>query len=534
MLRRKTRQEQDLSSLRSPLESGQPGHIQAAGSGLRWLRIAQVVIALWLAFCVVRVILASISWPMVQDGAIVSYIVFLIDHGMAPYREIIETSFPGSYLAYWLGIHTFGSSALGFMLFDYTIMAAAAIAMFSISLSRKAWLAGAVGAVTLFVAHIAGNCLDSAQRDFIMAALELCGCACTFLALRRKLPVLLFFAGFAFSFATAIKPTAALFFLILFIAILRVRRQGIAIRKYVSASIIGAALAAAIVVTFLVREGSFFAFFDILGRLDAVHGSLRTTSFLGMIYNLFFKDTGRLLLLPVVLLWAAQRDLRKSFELQMLLLCVVLGMASFLVQQKGWHYHLYPFLAFESLWIALVLVETLRQPGRLRYVAGALLCVVLFLELPLGVKHSVSVDFPQDFLFALQSDLTSAGALNEDGSVQCMEMVSGCTNVLYRMKLKQATGFIADYYFFLPEKYSIVLDLRNKYLHEIEQKRPRTIVITDDVWPPVDRHHLIRSYDQINKWPDFAQYLSTNYHLAVERTESDGGLPAGYRMYVRN
>src|ERR1035437_5953267 len=93
MLRRKTRQEQDLSSLRSPLESGQPGHIQAAGSGLRWLRIAQVVIALWLAFCVVRVILASISWPMVQDGAIVSYIVFLIDHGMAPYREIIETSF---------------------------------------------------------------------------------------------------------------------------------------------------------------------------------------------------------------------------------------------------------------------------------------------------------------------------------------------------------------------------------------------------------------------------------------------------------
>ena len=530
------RSEQNLSLLGSPHQDS--GHSDENAfdhqrSTPQWLRIAQVIIALWLSFCAVKVIIASISWPVVQDGAIMSYVVFLLDHGMAPYRELIETSLPGSFLIFWLGIHTFGSSELGFKFFDFAIMAVAAIAMLSISLSRKVWLAGALGAVTLFVAHIAANCLETAQRDFIMAAFQLCGCAFTFLALRRKQSVFMFFAGFAFAYATAIKPTALLFFFIPFLAILRIRKRRIAIWRYVSAGISGAAFAAAIVVAYLVREGSFSAFFDIVGRLDAVHGAVKISSFLGMIYNLFLADTGRRLLLPVVLLWAAQRELRKSFEHQMLLLCVVIGIASFLIQQKGWHTHLYPFLAFESLWIALVLVETLRQKGRLRYIAGTLLCIVLLLQLPLGVKHSENVRFPQDFLVALQNDLTSAGALNDDGSVQCMQMTSDCIDVLYRMKLKQATGFIVDAYFFLPDRYSIVRDLRSKFLNGIEQRRPHIIVITDDVWPPV-RHHPIRGYTQINKWPDFAQYLSANYHLAVERTESDGGSPSGYRMYVRN
>jgi hypothetical protein len=495
----------------------------------KWLKTVQVLISAWLLFFVVRTGIAQIHWPVVHDGAILSYIVFLIDHGMAPYRDIVEMSFPGSYMIYWGAIHLFGPSALGFRLFDYTLMAVAAGAMMAITLPRRYWFGGVVGATSLFIAHASVSILDMAQRDLIMAVLLLCGCALTLEAIRRGRTLFIFCGGFCFSLATAIKPTALVFFLIPIVAILQWRKQGLSIWRYFRAGIAGVLIPAIVVVAFLLREGSFFAFFHILFQLDAVYAGLKAPSFQVMMLTLFRAAIPRLLLLLVALLWVGQSNLRKSFEQQIVLLGVVLGASSFLIQHKGFGYHLYPFLVFAYLWIGIVLDETLRQKGAIRFLGAAVLCFLAFWQLPHMAKAALQEGYSQDLLIALQTDLTNVGAANESGDVQCMEMTSGCINTLYRMKLVQTTGFIGDYYFFLPDSYPIVPELRTRFLDAVDKRKTRIVVLTDEQWPSTQR-----GYTQIDQWPELAKYLSTNYHIAVERKTFSGLTPAGYRIYIRN
>ena len=71
----------------------------------RWLTNIQIAMSVWLAFWMLRCIVSSLHWPLVNDGSVLSYIVFLIDHGRAPYRDIVETSFPGTYLLSWMERH---------------------------------------------------------------------------------------------------------------------------------------------------------------------------------------------------------------------------------------------------------------------------------------------------------------------------------------------------------------------------------------------------------------------------------------------
>jgi hypothetical protein len=495
----------------------------------KWLKAIQVLISAWLLFFVARTGIAQIHWPVVHDGAILSYIVFLIDHGMAPYRDIVEMSFPGSYMIYWGAIHLFGPSALGFRLFDYTLMAGAACAMMAITVPNRHWFGGVVGATSLFIAHASVSILDMAQRDLIMAVLLLSGCAFILEAIRRSRTLLILGGGFCFSLAAAIKPTALVFFLIPLAAILQWRKQGLSIWKYLGAGLVGVSIPAIAVVFFLLREDSFFAFFHILFRLDAVYAGLKAPSLQVMMLTLFRAAIPRLLLLLVALLWLGQANLRKSFEQQIVLLGVVLGATSFLIQHKGFGYHLYPFLVFVYLWIGIVLDETLQQKGAVRFLGGAALCFLAFWQLPRLAKAALQEGYSQDLLIALQADLTNVAAGNESGDVQCMEMTSGCINTLYRMKLVQTTGFIGDYYFFLPDTYPIVPELRSRFLDAVDKKRTRIIVFTDEQWPSTER-----GYMQIGKWPELAKYLSSNYHIAVERKTFSGLTPAGYRIYIRN
>ena len=41
----------------------------------------------------------SWRWPLVGDASLMHYVVFLMDHGASPYRDIAEMNMPGSYLA---------------------------------------------------------------------------------------------------------------------------------------------------------------------------------------------------------------------------------------------------------------------------------------------------------------------------------------------------------------------------------------------------------------------------------------------------
>jgi hypothetical protein len=499
----------------------------AARDQPRWLTTVQIAMSVWIAFWMVRCVVSSLHWPLVNDGSVLSYIVFLIDHGMAPYRDIVETSFPGTYLLFWMERHTFGPGAFAFRLFDLAWLAVAFAAMMVIAQRRGMWFAGVFGSAFFLLAHTGGSesINDMGQRDFIMSCLLLCCFAFVFETIRRQKALLMFGAGFCLAAASAIKPTSLAFGLVLLLAFIRLRRMGRPLGAYLWMSLAGIAVPSAIVVSFLVHERATGAFIHIVRNLLPVYAVSGDTNYFYMFWSLLGQNRLIVYLLLGCALAALHPRISSCWEQQLLFVGSILGAISYMAQHKGFHYQATPFLAFAYIWIATVLVGTLNSRTPYKNLALAVLLVSV-LTFPLLLEKPV---YDPDFLNQLHRDLSALGAEREQGKIQCMEETAGCLTVLDEMKVVQTTGFVADVYFFLPEKYPIVIELRQRFLAKLNEGKPNIIVLADDQWPG----RSWRGYDQLESWPAFEHYLGESFHICAER-DTYSLYPRGYRIYVRN
>src|SRR5580700_2417073 len=71
----------------------------------------KVLLSAYFFACVGIFVLFTIHWRQVNDPAQLSYLCFLMDHGMAPYRDLLEINMPGIYLVNWSVMHTLGESS---------------------------------------------------------------------------------------------------------------------------------------------------------------------------------------------------------------------------------------------------------------------------------------------------------------------------------------------------------------------------------------------------------------------------------------
>jgi hypothetical protein len=108
-----------------------------------------------------------------------------------------------------------------------------------------------------------------------------------------------------------------------------------------------------------------------------------------------------------------------------------------------------------------------------------------------------------------------------------MDTTLGCLNVLLRMNVTMSTGYVSDYYFFLPSGNTFVNEIRNDFLSQMYAKEPRVLVITNQQWPT--REH--EGYEQLQTWPELQQLLNQRYRLETQLGANENG-GAGYRIYV--
>src|SRR6202451_2546021 len=106
-----------------------------------WIALSSIACVGWFA-------IRTAHWKQVNDPAQLHYLCFLMDHGMAPYRDLLEINMPGIYLVNWGVRHTLGEGSFAWRIFDLSLTGAAAWAMIVIARPYD-WLAGVMGA-TLF------------------------------------------------------------------------------------------------------------------------------------------------------------------------------------------------------------------------------------------------------------------------------------------------------------------------------------------------------------------------------------------------
>ena len=512
------------------------------GSVKQWLIIATVVLFLSLGLLIV----GSMRWRVTGDASLMSYVSFLNQKGLVPYREIQDLNLPGSYVPSWFLERFLAQSDLAWRFYDLGLCALIAFGMYVIAkpFSRFA----AVWAGCLFALIHGRDGLEQAgERDLCAAALIMAGIASLVWAKRtsRVWPALLF--GLSTGAALTVKPT-----MIFFVSLPLLDQHftpsldASALKRTMVAL---AALAMPLIgcVIWLRNSGSLDAFLYSMRVLGPYHASLGHAPWSTLLNNSLSP------LLPAGIGWVVMSLLaRKSDRIDAATLpsevavrvllygAASAGFLSFVIQRRGYPYQRYPFLEFALLVMALDFTRYLRQGGIPKALGAlALIWSSFFVAPSSAVKAIRYQEVETPFISQLSNDLLRLAPEQKlsslQGRVQCLDSVSGCLETLERMQIVQATGILYDEFLFHAPSAEAVRTTREMFTEKVAIEPPLIFVVTEPLFPSGPDH-----YAKLDGWPEFKTWLMSHYDLAVERSPTQSRrsmgrsiVPSGYRLYLR-
>jgi hypothetical protein len=529
-------------------------------------RLFRVALAASLSVSALLFFVWSWRWPLVGDASLIHNIGWLIGRGWAPYREIGDMNMPGSYLIEIAAMHVFGMGDLAWRLFDFALMGAAGASFFVITRSvgapsfaapsrrEEGWLAGLFAACLFILVHGRDGLAEGGQRDLTMAVCLIVATAFLFVAIRRDWPWAATAFGLFSGTALTIKPTALpLTAAQLLLAVYVLRNGGRQDESknrrwlhYAVAATAGYLVAPGVALVFLLRERALAAFFANL------HGLVLYYSGLG------HRPLGFLLLhsisplLPLVLLWLAVLALRRQpldWERAALGFGALFGLVSYLVQARGFPYYRYTLLIFLLPLMAVdftraaetQLSDLWRATSHIRRIKAAqwlALAALAFGGFFLAPQSAVLIHryrwWETDFISSLEQNLDALGGQRLSGHIQCIDTISGCGNVLYRMRLEPANGLLVDFPLFGSDDVPFVRQTREQFFAAMNASPPQVLVVTSALY--VDGPG---EYRKLDRWPAFESFLANEYTLQREwsptrtaRWWSREETPASYRIYV--
>ncbi len=486
---------------------------------------------------------SSWHWPLVGDAPLMHYVVLLMQHGLAPYRHIIDLNQPGTFAVEAVVMALLGKGALAWRLFDLLLLGTIGLAMAAICRPRGRFPA-LFAAVTFALIHRRDGLIQLGQRDLLMAAFLAVAYALLFTVVRSvhgEGYSLSLIAGLCLGAASSIKPDALVLApgLLALIAI-QLRQQHRRWPVHLGMASAGVLLPLLASLAFLLREHALGAY------ISPYHASTWRLSSRELLVRAVSS-----VLLPLFCLWipvfAMQRRWR-YFEDRALLLGFLFGVFSFYLQGRGYPYHRYPSEVFLLLLAATAFADALR-PGPAPEMRGSRLilksCAVAGLAfgalvvVPRSLSEVIHFDWRHDaFETALSADLTRLGGPALNGNVQCLEMAGGCITTLYRMRLVQSSGFLYDCYLYPTQDQAAAhIAERNRYRDAFEAAflahPPQVLVVSSDECGPPDFE-----YRKLARWPWLAASLSDRFQLvrdfrptALEGWNGKPALPYGYRIY---
>jgi hypothetical protein len=569
-------------------------------------RFFRLALATSLTVSALLYFLWSWRWPLVGDASIMHYLAFLIERGWAPYLRFDDMNMPGAYLNELAVMHLYGAGAIAERLYDFTLLATATAAFFSITYARvplasrrlreaavgqlpstqttspgasmtASWIGStdrrlpAIFASSLFILiHGRDGLAQAGQRDLTMAVLLIAATAFLFHSVRRRALWSAAAFGLLSGVTVTIKPTALLLTLIQIALALYVLRsqqspQGkhLRFRTQFAIAVVAAYLVApAIALLFLLRERALTAFLTALRTSVPYYASLGHRS-LGYLLLHSLSPVQSLFLIWLLIL-ALNRPLflstlnpLRDWERATLLAAVLFGFLNCVVQARALPYHRYPLLAFLLPLMALdftyLLDNDATEPDAstaavpkphlgsnlpANYLAIAALFLGGFFLAPQSAFMLHTYRWQQDdFTTSLEHELNALGGPKLSGHIQCIDAVSGCETVFYRMRLVPATGMLLDFALFGDATNPYIQHSRAFFLNDLAVTHPQVIVVTSRLYLADPDYY--DNYAKLDRWPAFKSFLADHYTLQTqwtpthtERWWSREEKPAGYRIYV--
>lgn len=494
----------------------------------------------------------STKWRMEHDTPLLHYAAFLMDeHGRFPYRDIFETSMPGTFAFHYAVVKLFGDGDGAFRSVDLALLCLLLAATY-VFMRRFGRPAGLAASVTFGLLYLSKGQTMSLQRDYIGLIPVACSLLCLPADTERTVSSARFaVAGLLFGAAATIKPHLAIGLPVIFGTLVAFRwgRRGKSLRDFLMCGAVcglSFLLPAVLAVLWLWKNSALadFAamFFNYLPLHVSLTGAQEDLSGFDRVFYLVeqtlqFGGYGALVLCA---LFAGYRVAARSGQKrETMLSCVAVFLCALAytiypaLGGKFWDYHFLPLAYFLCAACSLLLSDT--TPVRREDVASesrVLLLPVIFLA-----AICVQLNLPRYFVAALRGLRTGRVASAPNGgrvdeiaawlkrragpsdTVQPLDWANGAIHAMLLSRTRLATEFMYEYHFYHHVSSPVIQNLRREFIEQLRQSAPRFIVETriNKPWIP--------GGDPAMSFPELRQYVTANYVVAAEGN--------GYVIYER-
>jgi hypothetical protein len=516
------------------------------------MKLLRILLSLFLVGLLGLTAAFAFNWRYYHDAPIFFYIGLLIDKfGLIPYRDIFEYNMPGTYFACLLVGRLTGFSVLGVRLLDYILLIVIIFLGWLWMRKLSGW-AGILGGVAWGLAYFALGPTSMMQREYMMMVPVLCGFAAYANIPSRRNILRFIVTGLFLGLSSTIKPHAFIGLAPILIAewISFQTERGISLRHKCIPFLrqtalwlmIGFIIPWIVVFIYLGVNGALPQFLDIIfnylplfAHMDYNHRVLGTGSrIFGMILNYLKLAGQQIWIAPALLgLYLLDRapDLTPEKKNQGTLLLLMIMAYSIYPAFSGQFYsqHWFPFTFF------------LMQAAFLCLVVKADAARAIFRWLPAGILIICSLTLTRPdtlgnlYLLVTSRQLPASnnpkeGRVDEmaaflethlqpGDTVQPIDWVGGAVQAMLINRVKIATPFIYDEYFYHDLNVLYTQSLRRRFVDDLNAARPRFIIEVYDDGPFTEPSGLNTSRD----FPELRAFLS-EYYFVVQEGE-------GYRIY---
>ena len=475
----------------------------------------------------------SLKWKMGHDTPLFFYMAHAIDKwNLVPYADFFDVNPPGTHVFYYLFCKVFGYSDLGFRIGDLVCLALL-LTLTYLLMSEFGIFTACISAILFGLVYFRGTGF-TLQRDY----LTLLPITLAIVALFRLNPSGLFcgyFIGLLLGLSSTIKPNILIgtpsFFVYQLIeshrvgSIERVSFRGLAL--FCLCYGLGLATPWLVALVSLWYTSALDEFLGIVtnywplyrnisGEGNILVGIARVLYLIKKTYTLGGLS---LILVPAVLgvfvgLFRSNLDLMQRRKVWFLfsLMCVYAIYPA--LGGKFWPYHWSLFAYFSLILASLCALEQTgehkRKAGRFT-VAVMLVCLLPFCVSPTiimgGIKGEglpyITLNNVEEITRFLRSRLTP------EDTVQPLDWTGGTLHAMLRADAKPGTSFLYDEQFYHHTKSDYVKFLRNRFIKELSQNKPRFVIEVLTSWP---RHSGIASDAQ---FPELRSMLRTHYTVVI-------------------
>lgn len=474
-----------------------------------WYRVCVYAILAALAASTVYTALRTLGAPMYRDTPIMHYVAWEILGGKAPYKDVFDMNMPGTYLIHMFIIRVFGPGMVAWHFFNIVWASLTSLLIILYCAPYGRWAAAA--ASLLFVCYYFGNNPPHiGQRDFLMCPFLMYGAYCWARYLEDEFRARhLLLGGLALGAAATIKPLVLV--LLAIVATSHVVKTHRDKKRLVAGGVglvVGTLIAPALALLWLLSRGSVAAMWKLVTEYLPLYADLPGESKIPILLGLGTRFFIPVVVFPLIPTLVRLRSGDRYSRYSVLIGGSLYGFLHFLLQRKGWYYHLFPVNLFLFTLVAMALGDALRErEQRTRTIAIAMLAVI---SLPFAARcfregrSTKPLSEVNPVVTRLVQDI-SEYSLSSDAQVQVLDATAGGIHALYLLKIHEPTRFVYDMHFYHDMDRPVIQELRRELVGEMEKKPPKLVVLFKDTWVQP------KGFSKLKSFPELAALLEANY-----------------------